>query len=118
MPETKKAETKKANAKKTAETSPRIQIPTQVLDFQRRALHGQQTLFDTTYNALTAVQDNQDRVWGSALEQASFVPAQVRELAEAWSAIRRQARESYKETVDKSFSLVEEWIDGLSSSKA
>lgn len=118
MPETKKAQTSKARAKKTSETSRRIQIPTQVLDFQKRLLQGQQTLFDTTYNALTAVQDNQEKVWGSALEQASFVPTQVRELAEAWSENRRQARESYKETVDKSFSLVEEWIDGLSSSRA
>ena len=118
MPETKKAETTKARAKKTAETSPRIQIPTQVLDFQKRVLQGQQTLFDTTYNALTAVQDNQEKVWGSALERASFVPAQYRELAEAWSANRRQTRESYKETVDKSFSLVEEWIDGLASNRA
>ncbi len=118
MPQTKKAKTSTTKENKTSETSRRIQIPTQMLDFQKRLLQGQQTLFDTAYNALTAVQDNQEKVWGSALEQASFVPTQVRELAEAWSANRREARESYKETVDKSFSLVEEWIDGLASSRA
>ena len=110
---------KKPAQKTSSETAaPRIQIPTQVLDLQKRILKGQQTFFETSYNAVTAVQENRENMWASALDRASFVPAQLREIADVWAQNRRQARESYKETVDRSFALAEEWIDGLVESRA
>ena len=115
MPETKKTTTTK---QKTEDAAPRFQVPTQVLDIQKRVLKGQQTFFDTAYNAMTAVQENQEKLWGSALERASFVPAPALKIAEVWGENQRRARESYKETVDRSFALAEEWIDGLAAGRA
>lgn len=109
---------KKSTTTKKQEEARYIQVPTQLLDFQKRVLKGQHTVFETAYNALTAVRENQEKVWGNALERASFVPAQAREIAEVWGENRRRARESYKETMDRSFALAEEWIDGLAESRA
>ena len=121
MPVAKKTTTAKPkaeSARQSAESARKIQIPTQLLDFQKRLLKGQQTFFDTAYNAVTAVQENQEKAWGGALENASFIPTPALKIAEVWSDNRRRARESYKETVDRSFALAEQWIDGLSESRA
>jgi len=113
MPETKK--NTQASQKQTAR---KIEIPTQVVDIQKRVLNGQRALFDTTFNAVSTMQDSQAKAWNGLLERSSMIPAQVREISEAWQENRREARDSYKETVDRSFALVEDWIDGLSGSRA
>ena len=111
--------TKKTATPKNEETATRrIEIPSQVIDFQKRVLDGQRAFFDTAYNAVTAAQDSQENVWNGLLERTSFVPDQAQEISSAWADNRREARESYKEVVHRSFSLVEEWIDGLAGSRA
>ena len=120
MPDTKKTGSRKSTAsrKKETEATQPIQIPSQVIDFQKRVLDGQRAFFDTAYSAVTAMQDSQESVWSSLLERASFVPERAQEISVAWADNRREARETYKEVVYRNFSLVEEWIDGLASSRA
>ena len=112
------AETKKTTAKKSQSAAPRIDIPSRLIDFQKRILNGQKAAFDSTFNAVTAVQDSQDKAFHGLLDRASFVPEEAKEIAETWAENRRSARESYKETVHRSFTLVEEWMDGLAGSSA
>lgn len=106
------AQTKKTTSQKTKQSERTIKIPARAIELQKRVLSGQKTLFDTTYDAVAAVQESQEKAWGNLLGRASFVPEQARGIAEAWTATQRHARESYKEAVDKSFVLYEEWIDG------
>jgi len=112
------ADTKKKTASKTTKTARRIEMPASILDLQKRVVNGQRALFDTTFSAVSALQDNQAKAWNRALEGAPFVPTQAREIAQAWSDNRRAARESYKAVVDQSFTLYEEWVDGLGGSRA
>ena len=114
MPNTKKTATPKSE-EKTART---IEIPSQVIDFQKRVLDGQRAFFDTAFNAVTAAQDSQESAWNGLLDRASFVPEQAQEISQVWAENRREASESYKAVVHRSFSLVEEWIDGLAASRA
>ena len=112
------AETKKKAASKTTKTARRIEVPSSIIDLQKRVVNGQRALFDTTFSAVSAMQDNQAKAWNAVLERAPFVPEQAREIAQAWSANRSAARESYKAVVDQSFTLYEEWVDGLGGSRA
>ena len=111
------AQTKKTTNKKTEQSERTIKIPARAIELQKRVLSGQKTLFDTTYNAVSAVQESQEKAWGNLLG-SSFVPEQARGIAEAWTATQRLARESYKDAVDKSFVLYEEWIDGWAAGSA
>ena len=118
MADTKKKTASKSTASKSTENARRIEIPSQIIDLQKRVVNGQRALFDTTYGAVSALQDNQAKAWNTVLERAPFVPEQAREIAQAWSDNRRAARESYKAVVDQSFALYEEWVDGLGGSRA
>ncbi len=114
MPDTKKTTSRKNDSKATQG----IEVPSQVIDFQKRVLDGQRAFFDTAYSAVIAMQDSQESVWNGLLDRASYVPERAQEISTAWADNRREARESYKEVVHRNFSLVEEWIDGLAGSRA
>jgi hypothetical protein len=109
------AQTKKTTEEQSART---IKIPARAIELQKRVLSGQKTLFDTTYNAVTAVQESQEKALDNLLGNVSFLPEEARDLATAWSTTRRQASESYKEAIHKSFDLYEHWIDGLAENRA
>ena len=109
--------TKKTTAKKT-QTERTINVPTGVIDFQKRVLNGQRSAFETSFKFFSNLQENQEKVFHGALDRAKFLPTEATEIAEAWTETRRGVRESYRETVDQSFSLVERWIDGLAQPSA
>ena len=87
MPDTKKTGSRKSTASRKNETEATqpIQIPSQVIDFQKRVLDGQRALFDTAYSAVAAMQDSQESVWNGLLERASFVPERAQEISVAWA---------------------------------
>ena len=111
-------QTKKTTSQKTEQSERTIKIPARAIELQKRVLSGQKTFFDTTYNAVSALQESQEKAWDSLLGTTSFLPEQARGIAETWTATRRDARESYKDAVHKSFALYEEWVDGWADGRA
>lgn len=113
-----KAETK-AETKKTTKipeaTERRFRVPAGVVRLQKRMLEGQRSLFDTGYNAWSAFREGQENAFHGFLDSTSIVPDELKEIAQAWTDVSRQSREEYKETVDKSFALMEKWYDGLTA---
>lgn len=111
------AETKKTTKSPEA-AERRFRIPGGVLRLQKRVLEGQRTMFDTSYNAWSALREGQENALHGWLDTASFVPQELKEVAQAWTDTSRQSREGYKETVEKSFELIEQWVDGLTETEA
>ncbi len=109
---------KKTTASKTETAAPAFKVPAGVVEFQKKVLNGQRSIFQNSYKFFDSFQENQEKVLHGALGRASFLPAEATAIAEAWTETRKGVRESYKNTVDQSFNLAEQWIDGLAQSNA
>jgi hypothetical protein len=109
--------TSKATSKKhePAFTLPKG-LPTGFAKLQRNLLERQHSAFETAYQTITSFQDGRDNAVQSFLEASPFVPAELRQVAEAWIDARRERRDTFKKTVDRSFELFGEYYDRLAQS--
>lgn len=117
----KKTASKPKTAKKTStakEAERRLRVPEPVINLQKRVLEGQESLFETTYNAFDTLSESQEDAIHTFLENASFVPKQVREIADLWTTTNRQTRGIYKHSVEETFKLANKWVDGLAQKSA
>ena len=112
------ATTKKTAAKKTPEKAPApsFTIPAPVLDFQRRVLEGQRSLFERTFDAVTTAQERQEEVVNSRIAGSSVVPEPLKELASSWADSQRQIRATYRDAVVTNYELLDKWVDDLAKS--
>jgi hypothetical protein len=92
---------------------PESRIPKQVLELQRQFVSFQKQAFDSTFNALSAFQDQQRELMSRFLESAPAVPAEMRELVDEWARALETGREQFRESVDKSFETVESYLERL-----
>lgn len=114
-----KKTTKKAAAPKTAEKKPETtarKFAGRALDLQKNLLERQHSMFDRTYEVVTGLQERQEDAVNKMLERSKYIPEQIADMAELWTGTNRQARKNYKRSVDKSFALVTDWVDGLAKS--
>jgi hypothetical protein len=88
-------------------------LPTGIAKLQKNLLERQHTAFDAAYQAVSSFQDGRDNAVQSFLEASPFVPAELRQVAEAWIDAGRERRDTFKKTVDRSFELVGEYYDRL-----
>ena len=76
------------------------QITKQAIDFQK-------SIFMSGYNAMTMVQDQFERVAKTALEQATWLPAEGRQAIEKGTETYKSACQIFKQQVDDSYKQVE-----------
>jgi hypothetical protein len=110
--------TSKATAKKSETTFglPKS-LPTGLVKLQKNLLERQHSAFDTAYQAVSSLQDGRDNAVQSFLQASPFVPVELRQVAEAWIEAGRARRDTFKETVDRSFELVGEYYDRLAQGR-
>jgi 4-aminobutyrate aminotransferase-like enzyme len=119
MPQTKKTTAKKTTKKATeAPAAPKLRVPAQIVELQRRALEQQRSFFGRTYDAVSTMSERQEDAFNSQLEKASFVPEPFKELATTWTESQRQMRGTYREAVDKSYALLDEWVGGFAEAES
>ena len=87
-------------------------IPKQIVDFQRQLVEFQKTAFDSTFNALSALQDQQRELMSRLLE-GSPVPGELKQLMDEWGRALETGREQFRDTVDRSFETVESYLERL-----
>ena len=88
-------------------------MPQRIVDLQKRSLETQHKAFSRTFEAVENVRErNEDRV-NEWMKDSRFVPAHLAELSKEWTAASRTMRSTYRNSVDKSFSLAESWVDTL-----
>ena len=92
-------------------------IPKQMVEFQRQLVEFQKTAFDSTFNALSALQDQQ-RALMSRLLDGSPLPGELKELMEEWGRALETGRDQFRDTVDRSFETVESYLERLAGEDA
>jgi hypothetical protein len=93
-------------------------LPTGLAKFQKNVLERQHSAFETAFQTVSSIQDGSDNAVQTVLEASPFVPAELRQVAEAWIDARRERRDTFKKTVDRSFELVGDYYDRLAQGRA
>jgi hypothetical protein len=92
---------------------PDSRIPKQLVEFQRNLVEFQKQAFDSTFNALSALQDQQRELMSRLLAGAPAVPGEMKQLLDEWSNALETGREQFRDTVDRSFETVESYLERL-----
>lgn len=79
------------------------QILKQMIEFN-------QATFNNTFQAMVLLQDQFERVAQTAIEQASWLPAEGRNAIENWVEAYKTGRDKYKSYVEDSYKKVEKYF--------
>jgi len=79
------------------------QILKQMVDFNKGA-------FNNAYNALVMVQDQNETLASTLLNQATWLPEEGKKAIRDWVDAFKKGREEYKKSVDEAFRKVEEYL--------
>lgn len=83
----------------------------QMIDFQKAT-------FDNTFNALTMLQDQAERMANMSLEQTSGMPEEGRKAINEWIKAYKKGREDFKKAADESFKKVEDFFAEVEKPKS
>jgi uncharacterized coiled-coil DUF342 family protein len=76
------------------------QIAKQMVDFNK-------TAFDNSFEAMSALQDQAEKMFTSTMEQTSFFPAEGKKLINEWIKNYKKGRDEFKAAADENFKKVE-----------
>jgi hypothetical protein len=79
------------------------QMTKQMIDFNK-------TAFDNTFNAMTVLQDQTEKMVGMYMEQAPWFPEEGKKLINEWVRAYKKGREDFKGAVDANYKKVEEYF--------
>ncbi|MCX5856488.1 MAG: hypothetical protein NTZ57_00990 [Deltaproteobacteria bacterium] len=74
------------------------------------------TTFDNTFNAMTILQEQTEKMVGLFLEQAPWFPKEGKAAVGEWLKTYKRGRDGYKTSVNESYKKVEEYF--LNADKA
>lgn len=80
-----------------------MKMTKQMLEFNKSS-------FDNTFNALSMLQEQYERMINSFMEQATWLPEEGKKALNEWLDSYKKGREAFKETVDASFQKVEDYF--------
>jgi hypothetical protein len=92
-----------------------FQVPPGVFDFQRRVLEFQRTAFTNAFELAVRLDDRRRDVVERFLDRVPNLPAESKELLDAWSQAAQRNRETFRSTVDKSFDLIDGYYARLAA---
>ena len=86
------------------------QIANQMIQFNK-------TAFDNTFNAMTVLQEQTEKIVNNFLEQSPWMPAEGKKAVTDWLKAYKRGREEFKATVDDNYRKVEEYFAGADKGK-
>ncbi|MEA3232114.1 MAG: hypothetical protein U9Q05_10220 [Thermodesulfobacteriota bacterium] len=81
------------------------QMAKQMLQFNK-------TAFDNTFNAMTMVYDQNEKMVGTFLQQAAWLPEDGRKAISDWMEAYKKGGENFKNLVDENYQKVEDFFAG------
>ncbi len=81
------------------------QIAQQMIQFNK-------TAFDNTFNAMTMASEQNEKIVGNFLQQATWLPEEGRKAIENWIQTYKKGCEDFKKQVDDNYQKVEEFFAG------
>lgn len=76
------------------------QIAKQIVDFNKAA-------FDNSFDAMSALQDQAEKMFAATMEQTSFFPAEGKKLINEWVKNYKKGRDEFKAAADENFKKVD-----------
>jgi len=82
----------------------------QMIDFQK-------TTFESSFNAMTGLQAQGEKVMETFLNQATWLPNEGKKAVQNWVDAFKNGRDQFKQTVDLNFSKMESGFLGAEEKK-
>jgi polyhydroxyalkanoate synthesis regulator phasin len=79
------------------------QIAKQMMEFNK-------TAFDNTFNAMTALQDQTEKLVFRFLEKAPWFPEEGKKAVNDWVNAYKKGREDFKKTTDESYKKLTDYF--------
>jgi hypothetical protein len=76
----------------------------------RQLIEFHKTTFDNTFNSLTVLQEQAEKMVSVFLEQATWLPSEGKEAIKDWVDIYKKGRIDFKIAADKNYAKVEEYF--------
>jgi hypothetical protein len=86
------------------------QIAKQMLQFNK-------TAFDNAFDAMTALQEQTEKMMGMYLDQAPLLPAEGKKLINDWLKAYKKGRTEFKSATDENYKKVEDFFTGYDKTK-
>ena len=83
----------------------------QMIDFQKAT-------FDNTFNAMTMLQEQAERMANMFLNQTQEIPEEGRKAINEWVKAYKKGNEDFKKSTDDSFKKVEDFFADAGKTKA
>ena len=74
--------------------------------------------FDNTFNAMTVLQEQTEKMVNSYLEQAHWFPAEGKQAVNEWVKTYNKGREAFKENVNENYKKVEAFFGNFEKAAA
>ena len=79
------------------------QVFKQMIDFNKKA-------FDTSFSAMTALQDQTEKIGNTLMEKTPWIPEEGKKAAGEWAAACKKGRDQFKKSMDNTFQKMEEFF--------
>ena len=76
----------------------------------RQMVEATKTAFDNSFNAMTLLQEQAEKMTESFLEQSPWLPKEGVKAVRDWIGMCRQGREAYKKSVDSGYAGMQELL--------
>ena len=70
------------------------------------------TAFDNSFNAMSMVYEQNEKMMGTFLQQATWIPEEGRKAIENWMQTYKKGCEDFKKLADENYKKVEEFFAG------
>ncbi|HVS13857.1 MAG TPA: hypothetical protein VMV46_08035 [Thermoanaerobaculia bacterium] len=90
-------------------------LPPQAIDLQRKLIELQRLAFESSFDAVSTIQDRQAELLQGLVEQLPGMPAEVGEAMERWTEGFQRARQEYHDSAERSYELLDQVLDRLAA---
>ncbi len=79
-------------------------IAKQMVDFYKSA-------FDNNFNAMIMFQEQTEKAMKTALDQATWLPAEGKKVVDEWVKAYKEGRDQFKKVMEENFKKVEDFFN-------
>jgi hypothetical protein len=87
------------------------QIAKQMIQFNK-------TAFDNTFNAMTVLQEQTEKMMGMYMDQAPWIPAEGKKAINDWIKAYKKGREDFKTAAEDNYKKVEDFFVAYDKTKS
>ena len=85
--------------------------------FAKQMIQFNKAAFDNTFNAMTVLQEQTEKMVNSFMEQSAWMPAEGKKAVFDWLKAYKRGRDDFKAAVDDNYRKVEEFFAGFEKGK-